>query len=288
MRLIYLSDSQHNEEQQQKQIYNVNQHLNNEKPIVIYFYREKCPYCIQTSKEWANIKQHIEKEDDDLLAVKANGELYDSLENVGDQPRIFPTIRYVYKSKVTPFTKEGSQRTASSLAKWIEEMTQQKIEPNKSIGREKSFSYGLPIESSSSISTDVPEYEFEPTIVRSNYTSNKYPPYSNRFIAHNFNSTLKNPLQELEQINIPLKSSQRRRTSQYRSKSKSKSIRRSLPISNRRSSQYRSKSKSIRRSLPISNRRSSQLRSKSKSKRSYNTRFRSVRSKPTQGTTAMF
>ena len=286
MRLIYLSDSQHNEEQQHQQINNVNQHLNNQKPIVIYFYREKCPYCIQTSKEWENINQHIEKENDDLLAVKANGDLYNSFENVGEQPRIFPTIRYVHKSKVTPFTKEGPQRTAYSLAKWIEEMTQQKIEPDESIGNR--VSYGLPIDSS--VSTYVPEYsnsvvaETEPTIVQSKYTSNKYRPYSNRFIAHNFNEK-KTPI-EIGQIGIPLKSSHQR--------SKSKSMRRSLPISRRRSSSHqrsKSKSKSMRRSLPISRRISSHQRNKGKSKsmrRSYNTRFRSVRSKPTQGTTAMF
>ena len=218
MRLIYLSDQHSNEAKQE--INNINKHVSDQKPLVIYFYKENCPYCVQTSNEWTNIPQHITEQDNNLMSVKADGSLYNLLDNVGEQPIMFPTIRYVHQNKVVPFTKEGSHRTAYNLAKWIEEMTQQqqppnvsKLNPNYSVEnykqKQKSIKFNSPIasfERPTSFSNFGLEPESEEPIQDSkseeiksilkqiesspnpNSTSNKYPPYSNRFIAHNFNS----------------------------------------------------------------------------------------------------
>jgi len=269
MRLIYLSESQNNREKQQQQIYQVNQHVNKDKPLVIYFYREGCPHCIKTSSEWKNMRQHIEKPNDDLLAVESNGELYNMFQNVGDQPRLYPAIRFVHKNSVIPFTKEGDQRTAYSLAKWIEDLTQPEtqslqLSPDEMVEEDTDFMYSSPKSTSISSSSLIPKY-----ITETEYSTNKYPPYSNQFIARNFNPTAEKGTLN----NNLLKISQKRSRNQKRSR----------PISR---SQKQSSSRRSNKSRKRSNRKS-QTKSKSKKIRSYHTRFRSVKSpKRSQGKTA--
>jgi hypothetical protein len=91
-------------------------------PIVIYFYMEGCPYCVTTTNEWNKIPNHINRNilDDKLLAVRINHILFNLLNNVGNQPKSFPTIRYVNNNSIIHYDKEGQERNASNLARWIE------------------------------------------------------------------------------------------------------------------------------------------------------------------------
>jgi hypothetical protein len=104
-------------------IQKINNNINRKKPVVIYFYMDKCPYCIKTTDEWNQIPNHINKEilDDELLSVRINQLLFNNLNNVGEQPRSYPTIRYINGNTITQYNKEGIYRTAQDLAKWIED-----------------------------------------------------------------------------------------------------------------------------------------------------------------------
>ena len=262
MRLIYLNNPQLNREQQ-GYIHNINQHVYNKKPLVIYFYKEGCPYCIQTSKEWENIGQYVDNtQNDDLLAVQANGDLYNLLQNVGERPKMYPSIRYVYKDNIIPFTKEGPERTADSIAKWIGEMTNSHRQDNDSYQQKDLSPYSINDNENDNDDeveeniTIVPDY-VESMKKDSQYTSNKYPPYSNQFIARNFN-----------QSNLSKNKSIKRSKSKSQSKSKSRSIRRS-----KSKSRSKNKSKSKSRSL---------------SRKSSRPRFLTSRRNKSLGTTAMF
>jgi hypothetical protein len=273
MRLIYLKNPEVNR-QQQEYIHNINQHVSNKKPLVIYFYKEGCPYCIQTSKEWNNIGQYVDNTlNNDLLAVQANSDLYHLLQNVGDQPRMYPTIRYVHKDNVIPFTKEGSERTADSIAKWISEMAnrQNQVQDTDSY-REKSIS---PYLTNDDIDVDeeveenrtiVPDY-VESTNSDSQYTSNKYPPYSNQFIARNFNPSIQ-----------PKLLSKGRSISKSRMRSRSRS---------RMSNKSRTRSKSRSRSRTRSKSRSRTRSKRYMSRKSSHPRFLTSRKNKSLGTTAM-
>lgn len=249
MRLIYLKNPEPNQEQRQY-IQNINRHVYNKKPLVIYFYKEGCPYCVQTSKEWDNIGQYVDNTlNDDLLAVQANCDLYHLLQNVGDRPRMYPTIRYVHKDNVIPFTKEGPERTADSIAKWISEITkhQNQVQDTDSY-REKSISPYL-----TNDDTDVDEeVEENITIVPdyvesmnsdSQYTSNKYPPYSNQFIAHNFNPSVQPKLLSKGRSRSKSNKSRTRPTTRSRSRIRTRSRARSKARTRTKSSKSRTRSR---------------------------------------------
>jgi thiol-disulfide isomerase/thioredoxin len=104
-------------------IQKINNNINRKKPVVIYFYMDECPYCIKTTDEWNQIPNHINREilDDELLTIRINQLLFNNLNNVGEKPRSYPTIRYINGNTITQYDKEGEYRTAQDLAKWIED-----------------------------------------------------------------------------------------------------------------------------------------------------------------------
>ena len=106
-----------------KSIQKINDNINRKTPIVIYFYMEGCPYCVTTTNEWNKIPNHINRDilNDELLAVRINHILFNLLNNVGKQPQSFPTIRYVNSDSIAHYDKEGEERNAQNLARWIEE-----------------------------------------------------------------------------------------------------------------------------------------------------------------------
>jgi hypothetical protein len=110
-------------------IQKINNNINRKKPIVLYFYMDDCPYCITTTKEWNQIPKHINREilDDELLAIRINQLLFTNLNNVGEKPRSFPNIRYINGNTITQYNKEGVDRNASDLTKWIEDKQTKRV-----------------------------------------------------------------------------------------------------------------------------------------------------------------
>lgn len=210
MRLIFLNNPQPNQQEKQY-IHNVNQHITQQKPLVIYFYREGCPYCIQTSKEWMNIKQYIERKNNDLLFVEANGELYELMQNVGEKPVIYPTIRFIHKNNVIPFTKEGPQRNAYTMAKWIESISS----PIKS---SPTSPYSMNVNLSNQFRSSSPNLRMNFSNDSENgsienddtFTSTKFPPFSNQLVAEKMDT----PFIQMK-ISSPLKSRRKKRKSLY-------------------------------------------------------------------------
>jgi hypothetical protein len=122
MNLISIEDA--NSSENTNNIHKLNQHINDKSPIIIYFYMEHCPYCVTTTSEWNQIPNHINSNNiqSNLLAFRINHILYNLLKNVGDEPNSFPNIRYIDHNGIKYYDKEGIERNASNLAKWIEEM----------------------------------------------------------------------------------------------------------------------------------------------------------------------
>ena len=88
MRLIYLNNPQLNREQQ-GYIHNINQHVYNKKPLVIYFYKEGCPYC-RDAKELLKSKNIPFKE---IKVTDSNIEkIYKKIDNKTKKYRYFPII----------------------------------------------------------------------------------------------------------------------------------------------------------------------------------------------------
>jgi len=101
-------------------INHINQHIRNKKPVVIYFYKEGCPFCERTTPEWDKLPNYL-SQNKDLLVVRINKEYYDKLQSVGEKPALYPNIRYVYGSHIDTFKKEGDERNAKNLATWIQQ-----------------------------------------------------------------------------------------------------------------------------------------------------------------------
>ena len=118
-------------------IQKINNNIIRKKPVVLYFYMEECPYCVTTTNEWNQIPNHINNEilDEELLATRINHILFGLLNNVGEQPTKFPNIRYINGISITHYNKEGVERNAHDLARWIEDKQSKKsllMNPEKS------------------------------------------------------------------------------------------------------------------------------------------------------------
>ena len=101
-------------------IQQINKHINSKKPVVIYFYKDGCPFCDRTTPEWDNLPNYLSN-NNDLLVVRINKLLYDKLHQIGDNPSLYPNIRYVNGSHINTFKKEGDERNAKNLAMWIQQ-----------------------------------------------------------------------------------------------------------------------------------------------------------------------
>jgi len=104
-------------------ITHINQHIRNKKPVVIYFYKEGCPFCERTTPEWDKLPNYL-SQNNDLLVVRMNKDYYDLLQSIGDKPALYPNIRYVNGSHINTFKKEGDERNVKNLAMWIQEQKQ--------------------------------------------------------------------------------------------------------------------------------------------------------------------
>jgi thiol-disulfide isomerase/thioredoxin len=98
----------------------INQHIHNKKPAVIYFYKNGCPFCERTTPEWKKLPNYL-SQNKDLLVVDINKDYYEQLQSVGEKPVLYPNIRYVHGSHIDTFKKEGNERNAKNLATWIQQ-----------------------------------------------------------------------------------------------------------------------------------------------------------------------
>lgn len=105
-------------------IQQINEHIRNKKPAVIYFYKEGCPFCERTTPEWDKLHNYL-SQNKDLLVVRINKLLYEKLHYIGDNPTLYPNIRYVRGSHIDIFKKEGDERNAKNLAMWIQQQSLQ-------------------------------------------------------------------------------------------------------------------------------------------------------------------
>ena len=104
-------------------IQKLNQHISNKKPVVIYFYKEGCPFCERTTPEWDKLPNYLSP-NNDVLVVRINKDYYEKLQSVGEKPALYPNIRYVHGSRIDTFKKEGDERNAKNLAMWIQQQQQ--------------------------------------------------------------------------------------------------------------------------------------------------------------------
>ena len=112
----------------QFKIQKINQHINNKKPVVIYFYKDGCPFCERTTPEWDKLPNYLSPTND-VLVIRMNKEYYDRLRSVGEKPALYPNIRYVHGSRIDTFKKEGDERNAKNLAMWIQQQPSLQISP---------------------------------------------------------------------------------------------------------------------------------------------------------------
>lgn len=102
-------------------IQKVNQHVRNNNPVVIYFYKDGCPFCERTTPEWDKLSNYLPSITNDLLLLRINKLLYETLQSIGEKPMLYPNIRYIHGSHINTFKKEGDERNSKNLATWIQQ-----------------------------------------------------------------------------------------------------------------------------------------------------------------------
>jgi thiol-disulfide isomerase/thioredoxin len=113
--IIIENDTPENNSKIQK----INHHVRNNKHIVIYFYKDGCPFCEKTTPEWDKLSNYLPTITNDLLFLRINKLLYEKLQSIGEKPMLYPNIRYVHGSHIDTFKKEGDERNSKNLASWI-------------------------------------------------------------------------------------------------------------------------------------------------------------------------
>jgi thiol-disulfide isomerase/thioredoxin len=121
--LIVENDTGENNSKIQK----INEHVRNKKPVVIYFYKDGCPFCENTTPEWNKLPNYLSSENN-LLVTRINKLLYEKLHSIGEKPSLYPNIRYINGSYIDTFKKEGEERNAKNLAMWIQQQPKNSIE----------------------------------------------------------------------------------------------------------------------------------------------------------------
>lgn len=97
---------------------------NPNKHIFLFLYMDGCGPCNQTKETWKDIQKNIKKDFISTTDKSANGVvaeinhvLYNKLENVGEEPNAFPTLRYIKGNTIEEY---NGHRTTNAFVEWIE------------------------------------------------------------------------------------------------------------------------------------------------------------------------
>jgi hypothetical protein len=123
-------------------IQKVNEHVRNNKHIVIYFYKDGCPFCEKTTPQWDNLFNYLPSIND-LLLLRINKLLYEKLQSVGEKPMLYPHIRYIHGSHIDTFKKEGDERNSKSISIWIQQHNISKKQPQTNILKKPKYKKSL-------------------------------------------------------------------------------------------------------------------------------------------------
>ena len=102
--------------------------------IFALIYMEGCGPCNDTRPEWKkleNILKHDNLKNNDVLIVDIDKDVLGKVNNIGSEPKGFPTIRYINKNKSEDFedsdlNDEYKRRKIDSFVKWIKSKTNKK------------------------------------------------------------------------------------------------------------------------------------------------------------------
>lgn len=109
----------------------LNNYLSNkDAKIFIFFYMEGCGPCNETRPEWSKLKNVLSKDlnNENIIIVSIDKDLYGKLKNANKEPMSFPTIRFMTNAGEKMETYEDSEisskdRKIDSFVEWIKHKT---------------------------------------------------------------------------------------------------------------------------------------------------------------------
>jgi len=113
----------------------LNKYLSNkDAEIFIFFYMEGCGPCNETRPEWSKLKNVLSKDflnNENIVIVSIDKDLYGKLKHANKEPMSFPTIRFMTNSGEKMETYEDSEvsskdRKIDSFIEWIKLKTGEK------------------------------------------------------------------------------------------------------------------------------------------------------------------
>lgn len=130
--MVYLEINKKN---YHKLIDKLNKHLSNkDSKIFILFYMEGCGPCNETRPEWSKLKNVLSNNilnNEDIVIVSIDKDLYSKLNHANKEPMSFPTIRFMTNAGENMQTYEDSEisnkdRKIDSFVEWIKLKTGEK------------------------------------------------------------------------------------------------------------------------------------------------------------------
>jgi len=113
----------------------LNKYLSNkDAEIFIFFYMEGCGPCNETRPEWSKLKNVLSKDflnNENIVIVSIDKDLYGKLKHANKEPMSFPTIRFMTNAGEKMETYEDSEvsskdRKIDSFIEWIKLKTGEK------------------------------------------------------------------------------------------------------------------------------------------------------------------
>ncbi len=102
-------------------ISHVNDDIKNGKHVFLFVFMDGCGPCNATIPQWDALKPHSNKFDN-ISISRVNNSLFDQLQNAGDEPPGYPSLRHINNGVVEEFENSGlsnPSRNTGSFLEWI-------------------------------------------------------------------------------------------------------------------------------------------------------------------------
>ena len=108
-----------NDTEKSKYITDFNNYRREGKPIFLFLYWVGCTPCELAKAAWKNIPTELTN-NDDIVVVAINKDLFGDLENIGTSPLGFPDFRYIKGETIEEY---NGPKTTDGFSNWIRSKT---------------------------------------------------------------------------------------------------------------------------------------------------------------------
>ena len=101
----------------------LNDGLRKNKHVFLFIFMDGCGPCNMTKEPWDEIEKKLNNNENDYIVARVNSNMFNKIENIGDEPSGYPSLRYINGDNVQEYEEsdiDTKDRSTDSFIKWIE------------------------------------------------------------------------------------------------------------------------------------------------------------------------